>query len=111
MKTKNWERSKPAPFWEYVAISIDTFMYRKVVRLVSRGILAGLIGVGCIDYLPTIFAIGRIVLARLNILIVIMQYLLTTNDVVLAEIYTLICNANSQSAAALEGYELIVSRD
>jgi hypothetical protein len=111
MKTNNWVRSNLTPFREYKAISVDTLTIRKVNRFVLRGIFAGLIGIGCIDHVPTILAISKIILAYINFLIVIMHGMFTTNDVTSAEICTLISNANEQYTAAVERYEQIVSRD
>ena len=111
MKANNWQRSNPVPIRAYIAVLTDTDIHLKVVRLASRAILAGLIGVGSIDYVPTILAISRIIVVYIDALIAAVHCLFTTNDLTFAEIFTLIGNVNNQSTAAVECYLQIVSRD
>jgi hypothetical protein len=111
MKTNNRQLSNPVPTWAYMTILTDTVFNQRIVRLVFSAILAGLTGVGCMDYVPTILAISKIILAYINFLIVIMHSMFIANDVTSAEICTLLSNANEQYTAAVKSYEQIVSRD
>jgi hypothetical protein len=95
----------------YMKTLIDRGINLRVLRIVSRAIIAGLVAIGSIDHLPTIIAIIRIILVYVNVAMNIAQFAFTTTDVPLTDLNKLMCNAINESKSAFEYYEQIVSRD